>query len=123
MKKIVTIVLMLLLSGCSTVLPKSKVEPEKVVVLPTYGDMVSIPKAAPTNLQPIQFTIRKVEVASSEKPNTLETIVLYSLDEMNMQVLTGNLDDLQRYIREQNQVIKYLTGLINLRREEKEQKK
>jgi hypothetical protein len=123
MKKIVPIVLMLLLSGCSTVLPKSKVEPEKVVVLPTYGDMVSIPKAAPTNLQPIQFTIRKVEVASSEKPNTLETIVLYSLDEMNMQVLTGNLDDLQRYIREQNQVIKYLTGLINLRREEKEQKK
>lgn len=111
------------LTGCAAVIPKPKPEPEKVVVLPTYGDTVSIPKAAPTNLKPIQFTIKKVEVASVEKPNTTEAIVLYSLDEMNMQVLTGNLDDLQRYIREQKAVIEYLTGLINLRREEKEKAK
>ena len=111
------------LTGCAAVMPKPKPEPEKVVVLPTYGDTVSIPKAAPTNLKPIQFTIKKVEVASVEKPNTTEAIVLYSLDEMNMQVLTGNLDDLQRYIREQKAVIEYLTGLINLRREEKEKAK
>lgn len=111
------------LTGCAAVMPKPKPEHEKVVVLPTYGDTVSIPKAAPTNLKPIQFTIKKVEVASVEKPNTTEAIVLYSLDEMNMQVLTGNLDDLQRYIREQKAVIEYLTGLINLRREEKEKAK
>ena len=130
MKKIgpiVTLFILMLvatvLTGCAAVMPKPKPEPEKVVVLPTYGDAVSIPKAAPTNLKPIQFTIKKVEVASVEKPNTTEAIVLYSLDEMNMHVLTGNLDDLQRYIREQKAVIEYLTGLINLRREEKEKAK
>lgn len=132
MKKIGPIVVILMmamlafvLSGCAQMMPKPKAPPEKVVVLPTYGEMVAIPKAAPTNLKPIQFQIKKVEVANLEKPNTFDTIVLYSLDELNMQVLTGNLDDLQRYIREQKAVIEYLTGLINLRREttEKEQAK
>ena len=132
MKKIGPIVMILamallafVLSGCANMMPKPKQEPEKVVVAPTYGDMVAIPKAAPTNLKPLQFKISKTQVASSENPNTFDTIVLYSLDEMNLQVLTGNLDDLQRYIREQKAVIDYLTGLINLRREttEKEQAK
>jgi hypothetical protein len=132
MKKIGPIVMILVmamlafvLSGCANMMPKPKPAPEKIVVAPTYGELVSIPKAAPTNLKPLQFQIKKVQVASSENPNTFDTIVLYSLDEMNMQVLTGNLDDLQRYIREQKAVIEYLTGLINLRREttEKEQAK
>jgi hypothetical protein len=132
MKKIGPIVMILvmavlaaLLSGCANMMPKKPAPPEKVVVMPTYGDMVSIPKAAPTNLKPLEFKIKKVQVANAEKPNTTDTIVLYSLDELNMQVLTGNLDDLQRYIREQKAVIDYLTGLINLRREntEKEQAK
>lgn len=132
MKKIGPIVMILVmamlafvLSGCANMMPKPKPAPEKVVVAPTYGDMVAIPKAAPTNLKPLQFKIQKIQVANAEKPNTPDTIVLYSLDELNMQVLTGNLDDLQRYIREQKAVIEYLTGLINLRREntEKEQAK
>lgn len=119
MKKITLIAMMALMTGCS-LMPKKAPPPDKIVVLPTYGEMVSIPKATPTQLKKIEFKIKKVEVASLEKPNTTETIVLYSLDEMNMQVLAGNLDELHRYIREQKAVIDYTTGLINLRREQKE---
>jgi len=129
MKKIGPIVVILMmamlafvLSGCANMTPKKPAPPEKVVVLPTYGDMVAIPKAQPTNLKHVEFKIKKVQ-ATPENSNTPDTIVLYSLDELNMQVLTGNLDDLQRYIREQKVVIDYLTGLINLRREEKEKAK
>jgi hypothetical protein len=115
---IMLIILTVILSGCANMMPKPPAPPEKVVVMPTYGDMVAIPKAQPTNLKHVEFKIMKVEVANNEKANTPEMVVLYSLDELNMQVMTGNLDDLQRYIREQKVVIDYLTGLINLRRED-----
>ncbi len=103
------------LSGCA--LFETKKSDAPVVVLPTYGDMVAIPKVQPTNLKPVTWMVLtrpELEKLLSDKATP---IVLYSLDQENLQNLTGNLDDLQRYISEQQAVIKYTTGLIDLRRE------
>jgi hypothetical protein len=112
--KLIAVVMMILLSGCSLM----KTKPEtSVTILPTYGDMVAIPKAQPTNLKPVQWQLLTRPELQKLLDDKSKPIVLYSLDETNMQTLTGNLDDMNRYLQEQKAVIDYTTGLINLRRE------
>jgi hypothetical protein len=103
------------LSGCA--LFETKKQDAPVVILPTYGDMVAIPKVQPTNLKPVTWVVLTRPELVKLLSDKNATIVLYSLDQDNLQNLTGNLDDLQRYISEQQAVIKYTTGLIDLRRE------
>jgi NAD-dependent SIR2 family protein deacetylase len=102
-----------LLTGCAS-MPK----PDKVIIMPQYSDMIAIPKVMPTTLKPLSFKVMNgTQLTNFEKLHTNETIVLYSLDDANLQIFTTNLDDLHRYIKEQQAVITYLTGVIDLRRD------
>ena len=106
--------LLVILTGCGTV----KVEKTTPTILPTYSDMVAIPIAAPTKLKKVNWLVVNNNVMIDLlKINKDTPIVLYSLDELNMQTMIGNMDDMSRYIQEQRAVIAYLTGLIELRRE------
>lgn len=113
--KLILVGLMLsIMVGCSTV----KVEKTTPTILPTYSDMVAIPVAAPTNLKKVNWQVVNNKVMNELLKNNTDTpIVLYSLDELNMQTMIGNMDDMSRYIQEQRAIIAYLTGLIDLRRE------
>jgi hypothetical protein len=113
--KLALLLVAITLSGCSLFSPKKSDVP--VTILPTYGDMVAIPKVQPTNLKPIYWQVlTRVELEKMLSDKTTP-FVLYSLDQENLQILTGNMDETQRYILEQQAVIKYTTGLIDLRRE------
>lgn len=103
------------LSGCASQTTTSISTPS---VLPTYSDAVAIPKATPTNLKNIDWVIHnQYSIQQLIKTHGNEPYMLYSLNSVNMQILVGNMDDLARYIKEQQAVIAYLTGLIDLRRE------
>lgn len=113
--KLALLLVAITLSGCSLFSPKKSDVP--VTILPTYGDMVAIPKVQPTNLKPIYWQVlTRVELEKMLSDKTTP-FVLYSLDQENLQILTSNMDETQRYILEQQAVIKYTTGLIDLRRE------
>lgn len=115
MKYIFALIMALSLSGCG--LFATKKEPDPIVVVPTpISDLAAVPTVQQTNLKPVNWVILtrpELEKLLSDKN---ATFVLYSLDQENLQNLTGNLDDLQRYIAEQKAVIVYTTGLINMRR-------
>lgn len=111
--KIIFLVFAIALSGCAT----NKKPELPVTILPTYGDLVAIPKVQPTNLKSVSWQVLTRPELDKMLGDKTTPIVLYSLDQENLQILTGNLDDMQRYILEQQAVIKYTTGLIDLRRE------
>lgn len=115
LNKLILLFVAFMLSGCGVFTTKKPELP--VTILPTYGDMVAIPKAQPTNLKPVSWLVLTRPELEKMLSDKTTPIVLYSLDQDNLQILTGNLDDMQRYILEQQAVIKYTTGLIDLRRE------
>lgn len=114
MKWLIMLVMLFGLSGCALFETK---KPDQIVVVPSpIGDIAAVPTVQPTNLKPVNWVILtrpELEKLLSDKN---ATFVLYSLDQENLQNLTGNLDDMQRYIAEQKAVIVYTTGLINLRK-------
>ena len=113
-KLIGAIMIAAMLSGCQ--LMKTKKD-EPPTILPTYGDMVAVPKAKPTDLKPVEWKIYTRTELEKLLADKSKPVLLYSLDETNMDILTGNLDDMNRYLLEQKAVIDYTTGLIDLRRE------
>jgi hypothetical protein len=113
--KILAIFILLFgLSGCA--LWETK-KPEVVIVPQPIGDIASIPTAQPMVLKPVNWVILTRPELEKLLTDKTATIVLYSLDQDNLQNLTGNLDEMQRYILEQKSVIQYTTGVINLRRD------
>ncbi len=110
----------MLLSGCASFIE----EKPSIVIPPTYSEQVAIPKATPTELKPLEWRImKKAEMQKFLSENSGKDFVVYSLDDHNMKVLIGNMQELRRYIQEQQEVINYLVGIISLRREVKPEPK
>lgn len=103
------------LGGCATT---DKSDNKSLTIVPSYSENIAIPKVQPTNLRPISWQVVNneslLQIANNPK-NKLA--VLYLMNDEQMNTLSGNMDDILRYIREQNAVISYLTGLITLRPE------
>lgn len=99
-----------LAAGCATA-PTTVVSSHAVTPPP-----VSIPVITPTNLQNMKYTLvtqATVAVFDAElKANP--TAQYYVLDRTNMEIMISNVQELRRYILEQQQTINYLAGVLKL---------
>lgn len=106
MKKISLIVILAMLSGCSTVDIKSK---------PVVFTPVTVPDPAPMNLSHVTWKVYNANdikiLAKSLNGESSRTFVLYGLDNDNFQLMDANLQDMFRYILEENKTKDFYKNL------------
>lgn len=106
------LVSVLALSGCAI---KSD-GPREITIPPTYSDKIPIPKVEPTQLVDVNWKVmNKDELAKFLQENKDKDFVIYALDETNNVNLVGNIQELNRYIKSQQEVINYLIKIIDAR--------
>jgi hypothetical protein len=104
------------LVGCATTKQETT-----IVVPPQYTENVPIPKVAPTDLKKLNFKLMNKQAMEAFIASSNEDFVVYVLDEQNVAILIGNIQELRRYIQSQHEVIEYLKKVLDARTE-KEQK-
>lgn len=114
--KLLALLASLVLVGCATTEPKK----ETVTTVIQYSQ-VPIPTLEPVETRNITWSLLNKErikgILSQTGEN--EDFLLYTLDEENIRILIGNIQELRRYIDSQNAKIKYLVDILNSRSKEK----
>ncbi len=112
--KIFAILLAAMLVGCAT---KPTVVKTEVVVPPTFSDNIPIPKVEPIEIKEMKWKImNKVEMQKFLAiNNSSNDFIVYTIDDQNMALLMGNLQEMRRYIQSQQAKIDYLLGVIDAR--------
>jgi hypothetical protein len=106
----------LILTGCATT-----PVPVPTIVTPPP---VSVPVPTPTNLQNMKYqlvtaaTLPTFEATFQANPNAQ----FYVLDRPNMEIMISNVQELRRYILEQQTTINYLAGVLKLQTTDPTQK-
>jgi hypothetical protein len=98
--------LLLMLSSCAET---------KFSASPTQLPVANAPEAAPLNLQPFSWKIYNEsdlrQLIANLPPGS--HVVLYTLDGDNYAAFDADLNELQRYIQEQHEVIEFYRKLEN----------
>lgn len=106
------LVVVLALTGCVTKPQK----PIEITIPPAYSDKIPIPKVEPTQLVDVNWKVmNQQELAKFLEDNKGKDFVIYALDETNNVNLVGNIQELNRYIKSQQEVINYLIKIIDAR--------
>jgi hypothetical protein len=106
LSKLFILVLFMVVAGCAT----------QPIAVPTISTPppVSIPVPTPTNLQNMKYqlitaqTLPTLVAAFQANPN----LQYYVLDRTNMEIMISNVQELRRYILEEQTTINYLAGVL-----------
>jgi hypothetical protein len=109
LSKVFVIGMFAILAGCATQPP---IVTSQVVAPPP----VSIPVITPTNLQNMSYTLVAQQTLATfeEAFKTNANSQFYVLDRTNMEIMISNVQELRRYILEQQTTINYLAGVLKL---------
>lgn len=112
MKKLLVVLCLVPLGAC--VSPKSQLSAS----LPNLG-AVDVPQPQPTKLRPVRFRVYNTgdleRLVAEQKTKGTRKLTLITLTGKGYQNLSFNLLELERYIREQKEVISYLQTIVNER--------
>jgi hypothetical protein len=116
--RLLALVGVLALVGCSS----SPLRQEAVVtVTPRYAENVPIPKVQPVELNDLSFKLMNKETMRIFLESKIgDDFTIYTLDDQNVAILIGNIQELRRYIQSQQQVIVYLKKILDARTEKGE---
>ncbi len=103
-----------MLVGCASNSPRQETV---VVVPPSYTENIPIPKVQPVELQDIKFKLmNRIEMQKFLDANIgKDNFTIYALDDQNVAILIGNIQELRRYIQSQQEVILYLKKVLDAR--------
>jgi hypothetical protein len=110
--KLLVLVAFATLVGCQSA-PKR--QETVVVVPPRYTENVPIPKVQPTDLKDLKWLLLNREGMQRFLATNKEEFTIYTLDEQNVAILIGNVQELRRYIQSQQEVIEYLKAVLDAR--------
>jgi len=110
--KLILACLVLTLSGCVTFGQKK----EPAFTPQEQISEVAIPKTRPVELGEVKWTLMNPDVmAKWIEENKGKDVIIYAVDENNMKVAIDNIQELRRYIQQQQEVINYLVGIVDQR--------
>lgn len=102
----------LALTGCAN----TSLKPREITIPPTYSDKIPIPKVEPTKLNEVNWLVMNQEsLKKFVEDNKSQDYIIYALDEKNNDVMISNLQEMNRYIQSQQEVINYLIKVIDAR--------
>lgn len=106
------------MSGCAMLQPKK--QEVVITVPPKYTENVPIPKVQPTDLKNVKWKLMNKAEMQQFLASSKEDVVIYTLDDENVAILIGNIQELRRYIQSQQEVIEYLKKILDARTEKGE---
>jgi len=112
--RILSLLLLLFVTGCSSMQPKALVQPEPVIQTVTEFKTLQIyqpPLPEAINLEDVQFfviTTKNLEeqIAKLEQMQSGD-FVLFGLTPQDYENMAYNLQELRRYVRQQKEIILY----------------
>lgn len=110
--KLIAILAAVFLAGCHT----CPTIPDPVEKPPVYGDVV-LPVVRGTDLKDVKWELMdqaELQKLVEEKKNT-KGFFVYVLDQSGMETEIGNMQELRRYIQQQQAAIEFLVGVIKSR--------
>lgn len=111
--KLIIVAVAMILTGCASTTPS---EPDVINnTTPIAENNITIPKVDPTKLQSVRWKLmNENDLKAYIADNKGKPYIVYVLDQDNMKIEISNIQELRRYLKDQQAKIQYLIDALKI---------